>query len=115
MERLAAFGERALADVDRAEADRQSALQIGLDQQRRLARRPGAELDQLAGAGQRRQLVGAGAQDRGLGACRVVLGKIGDALEQLRAARVVEIAARQRPRTRREAGDDIPAIDVVNR
>ena len=46
-------------------------------------------------------------EDRALGPGRVVLGQLGDLLEELRAALVVEVLRRQLLRRRREAGADV--------
>ena len=66
-----------------------------VEQHARLGRGPGAQLDELDRAGDRRDLVGRALEDRALGARRVVLGQLADAVEQLGSARVVEVLGRQ--------------------
>src|SRR5205807_4854026 len=66
-------------------------------------RRARAELDELARARQSRELARRALEDRALRARRVVLGKLGDAVEQLRAARVVEVLGWQFLERAREA------------
>jgi hypothetical protein len=66
-----------------------------VEQHARLQRGARAQLDQLRrGARRRDDLARAVPQDRRLGARRVVLGQLADGLEQLRAARVVEVLGR---------------------
>ena len=55
----------------------------------------GAELEQLLGLPRRDDVGRVGLEDRPLGARRVVLGELADLVEQLRAARVVEVLRRQ--------------------
>src|ERR1700733_3554646 len=74
----------------------------------RLRRRAGAELDQggrIAGSGE--DLGRAPAEDLPLGPGRVVLDQLGDLLEQLRAALVVEVLRRQLLRVGAEAGANV--------
>jgi hypothetical protein len=86
------LAHHALGDVDRHVALR--ALHR-VEQHARFERGTGAQLHELAGrVGRRDDLGRASAQDRRLGAGRVVLGELADALEQLGAAGVVEVLGR---------------------
>ena len=86
---------RALAHGGLRDVDRDEAVEIhGVDQQPRLRRVAGAELDELGRFGALADQRGAGLEDRALGACRVVLRQRADLLEQLGAARVVEVFRR---------------------
>ncbi len=94
----------ALGDVHRHVEAQPAGARQGVDQHARLGGGAGADLDQLRCPGRRRHPIGDGAQQGVLGAGLVVLGKAGDALEQPRAALVVEVARRdlaRRPLQRR--------------
>ena len=94
-----------LGDVDRDVGLEAAGLAHRVEQVARLRRRAGAELDQRAGiAGRDEDLARALAEDLPLGPSRVVLGQLGDLLEQLRAALVVEVFRRQLLRVGAEAG-----------
>ena len=85
-----------VADHAAVDVERHVALdRSGVEQHARLVGGAGAELDELARAGHRHDVVRARLQDRPLGAGRVVLGQLGDAVEELRAAGVVEVLGRQ--------------------
>ena len=87
---------------------RQPASRIALEQVAGLGGRAGAELNQgPRGAGRGDDLGGALGEDRALGPGRVVLGQLGDLLEELRAALVVEVLRRQLLRLGGEAGADV--------
>ncbi len=105
-----AFGaavDHALGHVDGDVALERAGRLQRVEQHARLGRGPGAELDELAGAGQLGQLLGALLEDRPLGAGRVVLGQLADAVEQLRPARVVEVLRRQLLERPREAVEHV--------
>ena len=88
-------------DVERDVAAEVAGRGHGIEQYPRLLGRARAELDQLAGPDGARYLIGLRVQDGLLGAGRVVLGQLADALEQLRASGVVEVLGRElleRPR-----------------
>src|SRR6478736_5761798 len=73
-----------------------------------LGRRAGAQLDKRAWrASCGDDLAGSLGEDLALGAGRVVLLKLGDLLEELRAALVVEVLRRQLLRLRRETVADV--------
>ncbi len=85
-----------LGDVDRDVGAQAAGGAHRVEQVARLRGRAGAELDQGAGsAGGGEDLARAVAQDLALAAGRVVLGQLGDLLEQLRAALVVEVLRRE--------------------
>src|SRR5690606_9226544 len=86
-------------------AERRSSL----DQKARLAPAAAAELDQFGRAGERHDLGRRRLQDRLLGARRIVLGKVANAVEKVGAAVVVEKAARQ------GLGRGAQAVDHVGR
>jgi hypothetical protein len=67
----------------------------------------GTDLDELAGARHREHVGGRIVQDRELGPSRVVLGQLGDPLEQLGAARVVQVLGRQFLERTRETVEDV--------
>src|SRR5581483_5030295 len=70
-----------------------------IEQHLRLEARAGAELDEHAAVRHAGcNLLVMSFEDRGLGARRIVLWKLGDPLEQLAAPRVIEVAAGQRLR-----------------
>ena len=85
-----------LGDVDRDIGLEAAGVAHRVEQDPGLGRRARAELDQrarLAGGGE--DLGGALLEDLALAAGRVVLGQLGDLLEELRAALVVEVARRE--------------------
>ncbi len=94
-ELLGGVTDDGLGDVERDVAVKRAGIGHRIEQDARLLRGPGAELDQLAGAGRLDDLAGLRLQDRLLGARRVVLGQLADAVEQLGAARVVEMFGRK--------------------
>src|SRR5204862_6848083 len=65
-----------LRHVYRDVADERAGLVQRIEQHARLGGRAGAQLDELGGVGQLRELLGAPGEDRPLGARRVVLGQI---------------------------------------
>ena len=82
-----------LGDVDRRVCLEAAGLVHRVQEHAGLARRARAKLDQRRGAFRHRTDPGGVAlEDGALGPGRVVLGKLGDRLEQLRAALVVEVA-----------------------
>jgi hypothetical protein len=87
--------ERGLRDVQRYVAAEGAGTLHGSQQHPRLLGGARAELDKLTGADLGDDLIGALGQDLHLGPRRVVLGQLADQLEQLRAARVVEMLWRQ--------------------
>ena len=100
-ERGAGGADHALGHVDRHVAAQRAGVGERRQQQPALRRGAGAQLDDLGRARQRRDLAGALGEDRPLGAGRVVLGQLADAVEQRGAGRVVEVLGRQlleRPR-----------------
>ena len=84
-----------LGHVERDVAAQGARLGHRAQQQPRLGRRARAQLDELGGAGGLDDLRAALLEDRALGARRVVLGQLADAVEELGAARVVEVLGRQ--------------------
>ena len=97
-----------LGDVDRDVGVEAAGVAHRAQQVAGLRRRAGAELDQGAGrAGGGEDLGRALGEDLPLGPGRVVLGQLGDPLEQLRAALVVEVFRRQLLRVGAEAGADV--------
>ena len=97
------IAQRRTADVDRHVGV--EIAHVG-EQQLGLGAGAGAELDEHGtGCGECRHVGGVRAQDRRLGARRIVLRQLGDALEQLAPRRVVEEAARNIFVTRRQALD----------
>jgi hypothetical protein len=84
-----------LGDVDGHIARKRPAAAHCLEQEPGFVRRSRAQLDQLAGLGPRHDLSAALGQDLALCARQVVLAQPADALEQLRAARVVEVLGRK--------------------
>ena len=106
-QRLRAVAHHALGDIERHVAlERAGGLQ-GVEQHARLRGGARAELDELAGACQLGDLLGAPLEDRALGARLVVLGELADPVEQLGAARVVEVLRRQLLERSREAVEDV--------
>ena len=79
----------------------------GVEHEAGLRGAPRAELHELVGAGELGQLARPLSEDRALGARLVVLGELADALEQLRAARVVEVLRRQLLERAREPVEDV--------
>ena len=108
-ELLGGLANDGLGHVERDVAAQGARLLHRVEEDPRLDRRTRSELDELAGAGERDDLVGAFAQDLELGAGRVVLGELGDLLEQLRAAGIVEVLGRQFLERAREPGEDVAA------
>ena len=97
-----------LGDVDRHVGLQAAGVAHRVQQVAGLGRRAGAELDQGAGLSGRGEDLGrALAEDLPLGPGRVVLRQLGDLLEQLRAALVVEVFRRQLLRVGAEAGADV--------
>ena len=98
LEPLLRPGERGIGDIDRnvgSEIEHFGKQELGL------AARTGAEFDEDGAVRNTIRNVGSvGCQNRGLGARRIIFGNAGDRFEKLAAARVVEIAAGQRPRRR---------------
>lgn len=92
------------ADIERDVAPGRSAGPDRVDQHGRLAGRAGSELHQLVDAVPGDDPRRRAAQDPQLGAGLVVLGEPGDLLEQLRAARVVEVLRGHALGSGREAG-----------
>ena len=98
----------ALGDVERHVARRSvPASCMALSSSARLGRRARPELDELGRAGQRGDLGRSALEDRPLGARRVVLGQLADLVEQLGAARVVEVLGRQLLERPGEAVEDV--------
>jgi hypothetical protein len=95
------LAERRAQELDR-DVDRDIALRLQRRKQaRRLGAIAGAEIDQDRARAARGAHAGAvRGEDRRLGARRVVLGELGDRLEQARAEGVVEVLRRDR-RSRR--------------
>ena len=87
--------QRALGDVDRHVAAQPAGVGHRVEQHAGLVGRARAQLDELARAGQLDDLGGARLEDRALGPRRVVLGQLADAVEELRAAGVVEVLGRE--------------------
>src|SRR5205085_666606 len=85
----------ALGDIEGDVAAQRSGTGHRIEQDPGLLRGSRAELDELAGAGAPHDVPGALLQYRLLGSGRVVLRQLADPLEQLRAARVVEMFRRQ--------------------
>ena len=102
-QRLARRDQGRLADVDRDVAAQRALGPQRVEQQPGLVRRARAELDQGPGPGLRGDPRGRGAQDLPFGLGRVVLGQLGDLVEQRAALRVVEPLGRQRLRRPRSA------------
>ncbi len=97
-----------LGDVDRDVGVEAAAVAHRAQQVTGLRRRAGAELDQRVGrAGRIEDLGRAPGEDLALGPGRVVLGQLGDLLEQPRAALVVEVFRRHLLRVGAEAGADV--------
>ena len=96
-----------LGHVERDVAAQGARLGHRAQQQPRLGRRARAELDELRGAGGLDDLGAALLEDRALGARRVVLGQLADAVEELGAAGVVEVLGRQLLERPREAVEDV--------
>jgi hypothetical protein len=65
-----------------------------------------AQLDERRAVGERADFVGVRGEEGGLGARLVVLGLLADALEDLAALFVVELATVEPPRMIREPSDD---------
>jgi hypothetical protein len=81
-----------------------------VEQEPHLGERTGAELDDLGlGADLGRDLAGALGEDAKLGARRVVLGQLADAVEQRRARDVVEELRRNAARRSAEAREQLAA------
>ena len=92
---LGRLAQEGAADVDGHVGQGALPTQGGLDQEARLARGTGAELDEShAPAHRRHDLVRVGFEDRRLGPGGVVLRQVGDPLEQFGARPVVEEARR---------------------
>ena len=106
-ERLRAVAHHALGHVDRHVALQRAGGVQRVEQHARLRGRARAELDELDGARQRRQLGRGLLEDRALGARGVVLGQLADPVEQLGAARVVEVLGRQFLERPREAVEHV--------
>ncbi len=87
--------QRHLAHVERNEPSELPGLRECIEQESGLLRRAGTELDERVRAAGGCDLVGAGVEDRALGAGRVVLLESGDLVEQLRPPIVVEPLRRQ--------------------
>ena len=87
--------EHGCIDVERDEPAQRSAVSEGVQQGPGLLRRAAAEFDERVGTGCCGDLRGAGSQDLGLGARRVVLGQPGNLVEQVAADGVVEPLGRQ--------------------
>ena len=98
-----ALAHDALGHVDRHVALERAGGGHRVEQQARLRRAPGTQLDELARAGVGDQLRGDAFEDRPLGARRVVLRQLADLIEQRRAARVVEMLRWQLPVRPRQA------------
>ena len=106
-ERLRAVAHHALGHVHRHVALQRAGGVQRVEQHARLRGRARAELDELDRARQRRQLGRGLLEDRALGARRVVLGQLADPVEQLGAARVVEVLGRQFLERAREAVEHV--------
>ncbi len=107
-QRLGSLVGDLLGDVDRDVGLQAAGIAHRAEQVAGLCRRAGAELDQrLRPAGGGNDLAAALGEDRALGPGRVVLGQLGDLLEQLRAALVVEVLRRQLLGLGRESGANI--------
>jgi hypothetical protein len=102
-----AVAHHLLGDVDGHVAAQRAGVVERVEQHPRLGRGPRAQLDQLTSARQPRELVGLVLENRALGARRVVLGQLADAVEQLGAARVVEVLRRQFLERPREAVEHV--------
>ncbi len=94
-ELLGTVADHALGDVDRHVAHEVAGLVQRVEQDARLGRGSGAELDELDGARERGDVGRRGGEDRALGAGLVVRRQLADLVEQLGAAGVVEVLRRQ--------------------
>src|SRR5690625_2286656 len=84
------FGEEVSTDVDGHETAQAAVTAHGVQEQSGLDPGSGAEFDKGLGVGRLGDLVGVEFEDGAFGAGRVVLGQLGDVLEQGAAACVVE-------------------------
>jgi hypothetical protein len=84
-----------LGHVDGDVAHERPGVAHGVEENACLRRVAGAQLDELARSGALDDVSGGLFEDRPLRAGRIVLGQLADPLEQLRAARVVEVLGRQ--------------------
>jgi hypothetical protein len=100
--------DRGRADVDGHVAAQRAGGGHRVEQHARLRRRARSQLDELDGARARDDVVGVRFEDQPLRARLVVLGQLADRVEQLRAARIVEVLGRQ---LLQRAGE--PVEDVV--
>jgi len=100
--------DRGRADVDGDVARERAGGGHRVEQHARLLRRARSQLDELDGARARDDVVGVHLEDQPLRARLVVLGQLADVVEELRAARIVEVLGRQ---LLQRAGE--PVEDVV--
>ena len=102
-----------LRDVDRHVAAERPRARHRVEQRARLRCEPGPELDQLLGLGGCHDLGCSAVEDLALAAGRVVLGELRDAVEEARAAVVVEELGRKL--LQRRLGEAVPDLggDVV--
>jgi hypothetical protein len=106
-ERGGAVAHGLLGDVERHVAPERAGALHRVEQHARLGRRARPELDQLGHARAAHDRVGVVPQDRALGPGRVVLREVADAVEQLRAAGVVEVLGRQLLERTGQAVEDV--------
>src|SRR5262245_31359234 len=103
--RRAAAREDLAAHVDRDVAGARVACGPGAEQVARLRRAARAQLDERRCGNEPADVASVVREERRLGTRLVVLRLLADALEQLAADRIVEIAAVEPPRMVREATD----------
>ena len=108
-DRLGGVGQCRLRDVQRDKGFQAAVAGQRVQQQPRLLARAGTQLDEGVRIRERRDIRGVRGEDFPLGAGRVVLGQLGDLLEQLAAFGVVEPLGRQPLPLRGEPGDDVRA------
>ncbi len=99
--------ERLLAHVERDEPPQRAAARERVEEQARLLRGAGAELDERVGAGARRDVAACSARIARSAPRRVVLGEPRDLVEELAPTLVVEPLRRERLRRSRESGTHV--------